>query len=241
MRPWFNKVRREFSRYVKPCIGRPITYVEIGCWIGGSAEYVARTVLTHPESRGYGIDPYAPMGKRHPPAQMLQVQATAHAALAPYSDRWTWIQARSQDVLRDWDRGPIDLLYIDGSHYAHDALLDFCYAWPHLQVGSVVIFDDYGIGVRNRVKMNIPDVPDACEAVLSAFGLFLRPIGCGLQFAVECVMRPTYNKPKSRRGFEVPPLPQRKSKYQPPKLTAAERRAGLQARRARWAAQARGS
>lgn len=242
MRPWFNKVRREFSRYVKPCIGRPITYVEIGCWIGGSAEYVARTVLTHPEARGYGIDPYDPMGKRHPASEMEKVQAAAHAALAPYDDRWTWIQARSQDALRQWPYGTIDLLYIDGSHFAHDALLDFAYAWPHLTVGSIVIFDDYGIGIRNRIKSNIPDVPDACEAVLAAFGLFMKPIGCGLQFALECVMRPTYNKPHSRRNFAVPVIPNRRLQYQPPPLTAAERRAGLLARRARWAAnRAKGS
>jgi hypothetical protein len=244
MRPWFNKVRREFSRYVKPFIGQPITYVEIGCWIGGSAEHVARTVLTHDDARGFGIDPYDPMGKRHPASEMAKVQATAHAALAPYSaaGKWTWIQDRSQNALRTWEHGPIDLLYIDGSHFAHDALLDFCYAWPHLKVGSVVIFDDYGIGIRNRLKTQIPDVPDACEAVLAAFGLFLKPIGCRLQFAVECIMRPTYNKPHSRRGYAVPVIPNRRLQYQPPPLTAAERRAGILARRARWAAErAKGS
>jgi len=38
--------------------GQPITYVEIGCWEGMSASWVAENVLTHEDSRGYGIDPY---------------------------------------------------------------------------------------------------------------------------------------------------------------------------------------
>jgi cephalosporin hydroxylase len=188
-RDWFSKVKREFATYTRPFAGKPFTYVECGCWIGGSANWVANNLLTHPDARGFGIDPYAPMPPKHPASEMAVIQATAKAKLQPLEDagRWTWIVQRSQEALRDWRHGQIDLFYIDGSHHAQDALLDFAMAWPHLRAGSVVVFDDYGIGVRKRKATKMPDVPDACEAILRVFGMFVKEIGRARQLALEVV------------------------------------------------------
>ncbi len=37
-----------------------------------------------------------------------------------------------------------ELVYVDGSHRGLDVLVDAALSWPMLEVGGVVVFDDYG-------------------------------------------------------------------------------------------------
>lgn len=192
VREWFSGVRRSFARYLKPYAGRPITYVEIGNWCGDSALWVCENVLTHKASLGIGIDPYMPMGK-HDEDRIEQVYEYMQHQLGAYraAGRWRHIRDKSQNVLRDWNvewcSRKIDVLYIDGAHEAHSALLDFCYAFPLLKKGSLVIFDDYSIGLRKGV----PHVPQAVDAVLSCFSPFVELLGKGRQAYVSIAREPS--------------------------------------------------
>ena len=199
---WFEAVMPEFCPAAKRLAGRRrLVYVEIGVFYGHAAKWVMANVATHRHSHGYGIDPY-PIDQKRDQAAIDDVKTAAVAALKPWEDawRWTWIFQDSKVALRDW-RGPkIDLLYIDGSHYAPDVLQDFVLAWPHLRVGSVVIFDDQGIGKRKWHR----HVPEAIEAVRMAFGDLIGVVNDGLsQFALEV----RYKHPS-----ELPyPAPRRRS------------------------------
>ncbi len=170
---WFDAVRREFRPRAMEFAGKPITYVEIGCWEGVSAAWVAKEILTHPESRGFGIDPYQEM-RKVTQEQMTQIRELAHRSVVPHhSGQWTWIEQPSIDVLTGWDHGEIDLLYIDGHHTSMNVILDFALCWPYLKVGSGVIFDDYAIGGRQGPH----GVPEAITAIDIAFGNALIPWG----------------------------------------------------------------
>lgn len=144
---WFVNVRKEFGSVFSRFAGKPVTYVEIGCWAGASGEWMAQHVLTHPDSLAVGIDPY-PVERRHPREEIDAIRARARSRIAKHvGERWVWLQEPSQtglchvqDVLNERS---IDLLYIDGAHAAHNMLVDFAMAWPHLRVGSVVVFDDW--------------------------------------------------------------------------------------------------
>ena len=182
---WFRKVKHEFMPRVLEFAGEPITYVEIGCWMGASAMRVASEVLTHPESHGYGIDPYEELTKgmvecavvKHTGERMEQVvMKTAHEQLTKAvgdRDNWTWIRERSQYALSHWQYGDIDLLYIDGLHNTMTVVSDFCLAWPFLKEGSGVIFDDYKLGSERGVG----SVPEAITAIDIAWGNLLTPWG----------------------------------------------------------------
>jgi hypothetical protein len=151
---WFRRIRREFAPLLLPFAGKPIYYVEIGCWAGASAEWVGQNILTHPQSRGLGIDPY-PSEPLHPSAEIHLIKNCASARLEFMSDRWTWQYRPSQEVLAELitetiDRPWIDVLYIDGNHEAHNVLIDFALCWPMLKTGALVIFDDYWVKYRKR-------------------------------------------------------------------------------------------
>ena len=161
---WFNKVAAEFKPRLLEYAGQPITYVEIGCWQGASASWVAQNVLTHPDSVGIGIDHY-PVNRRQSQASMNQAKQIAVDALQPFKN-WSWIHQPSIQALKAMDDSlMIDVLYIDGRHDADRVLMDFVLAWDHLKVGAGIIFDDYSIGMRKP----FPHVPEAIEAIKIAF------------------------------------------------------------------------
>lgn len=189
---WFHKTKDEFCPIFQRFKGKPILYVEIGCFAGAACSWVASNVLSeHPDAWGIGIDPYPPDGRRTP-EQIEAVKQHAAGLLKPYEDagKWRWYYRDSVAALRGLDRWAlencpkaadlpsgliIDCLYIDGLHLAHGALLDFCMAWEYLRPGSVAIFDDFGIGKRKTER----HVPEAVEAIKIAFGDKIKQIGYG--------------------------------------------------------------
>ncbi len=128
------------------------------------------------------------MGKHSQPL-MDEIAAYAHWRLTPFARKWKFYRGRSAQVLAGWNRGTIDVLYLDGSHHAHDVVTDFVLAFPHLKLGSLVVFDDYGIALRKR-DYPIPDVASAVEAIMHAFKIFLEPTGQGKQFYARVIRKP---------------------------------------------------
>lgn len=167
---WFRRVANEFCPLMSPFAGTPVNYVEIGCWEGASAEWVARNILTHPESRGFGIDPYDGVHVLRHSDEVMQSRCEIAARRLAFCDRWQWIRSTSQQALRSW-MTPIDILYIDGQHEAPYVLADFVLAWPHLRVPGLVIFDDWAIGLRKR----FPCVPEAVRAIERTFAGLVEP------------------------------------------------------------------
>ena len=168
---WFRHVRREFCPRALEYAGRPITYVEIGVWHGASAMWVCENILTHPASRGFGIDPYLPDGKHRKP-EVDRVKRAARRRLRHFRN-WNWLYETSRAALTDWQCGTIDLLYLDGSHLASDVLADFVLAWPHLTIGSGIIFDDLLLCRKKPAA----GVPQAITAIMGCFGGMIEPWG----------------------------------------------------------------
>ena len=166
---WFRRVQREFAAITAPLVGKPLVAVEVGVWQGDSAEWTLENVLTNPEAIGYGIDPYLP-DEKHPQAEVDAIYEAAAARLnCGGSPHFRLVRERSIPVLqrwRDYCVFPIDLLYLDGAHDAASVVQDFCAAWPHLNVGGLVVADDFGIGKRKSIR----HVPEAVEAIALSFG-----------------------------------------------------------------------
>jgi hypothetical protein len=98
-----------------------------------------------------------------------------------------------------WDREPgagIDLAYLDGDHTAGAVVCDWCAVWPLLRVGSVVIFDDWGIGKRKHHR----HVPEAFDAIVLAFADMIDVIHQGpKQAAIRVRAKEPPLEPKMER------------------------------------------
>ena len=183
-RGWFRRVAAEFSAVVARFADKPFTYVEVGCWSGNSIRWMLSNIMTHPESRGVGIDPYLPDVK-HDQIDVDAKKDKAYATtLAAYqAGRWIWFYEDSKTALPKLCQR-IDLLYLDGSHQGWDVVIDFATAWKNLAVGSVVIFDDLSPARTHHE----PHVREAFEAIKLAWGTKVKVIHYGpKQAALEVV------------------------------------------------------
>ncbi len=164
---WWKGVRGGMLNAIRHHAGNPVVYVEIGCWAAASAQDVYSEILTHPESMGFGIDPYLST-RGH---DMDSIKELARKRMD--GKRWHWIYEKSHDALRNWGRF-IDILYIDGNHSGHNVVTDFALAWPWLKEGSTIVFDDYNRGGAGYGEGRKPHVREACDAIKIAWGGMLQ-------------------------------------------------------------------
>jgi hypothetical protein len=201
---WHQMVRREYRSVFGPFAGKPVVYVEVGTWGGAASEAACRNVLTHPESRGYGIDPYDQTRERKRDDVESIRQTAASRVAAVIGERWTWIREPSSTGLLTLRKltERVDLLYLDGLHEGPDVVQDFALAWPLLRPGSVVLFDDY----LKRGAYTWPHVKEACAAIEIAWQRYVTPIHLGRR---QYALRVDVHR-------KLPPLPERRSGVQPP-------------------------
>lgn len=75
-----------------------------------------------------------------------------------------------------------DFIYIDGSHVAKDVMTDACMAWPMLNKGGLLVFDDYMWG-ENRDILHRPRL--AVDMFVNLFAEHLDIVHMGYQFVVR--------------------------------------------------------
>jgi hypothetical protein len=172
---WFSRVRDGFARaLIEEFAGKPIAYLEVGCWGGASAEWVCKNLLTHPKSFGIGVDPYPP----NRICDCNELKALAAERLAFMGDRWKWVYELSSDsgiaTAGKLAGRKFDLVYIDGCHAGSAVYLDFAAVWPLLKIGSVIVFDDYWH--KRSSKELWPHVRDAAVGIQLAFAGMLERI-----------------------------------------------------------------
>jgi predicted O-methyltransferase YrrM len=75
-----------------------------------------------------------------------------------------------------------DFIYIDGSHIARDVMTDACMAWPLLDKGGLMVFDDYLWG-ETRDILHRPRL--AVDMFANLFAEELDIVHMGYQFVVK--------------------------------------------------------
>jgi hypothetical protein len=165
---WFNSGgrRRNFKRSLKHLKDQPAVYLEIGVFRGESLAWVAKNILTHPESRGLGVDPWEPgcMGRRWTGAEINENYRLAQKAIRKWNDRVELAKTTSQEFFSagTLQPGTVDAIYLDGEHDPEPLTADFQAAWELLKVGGVLIIDDY--------KARTSKIPQVVEALAVEYG-----------------------------------------------------------------------
>ncbi len=134
-----------------------VHFLEIGCFEGRATCWFLQNILTHPSCSMTCIDPLPAftneqlqergksMGFQPPFPQSWSVKETfLHNIYAINSfDKLILHQGKSIDMLSLLPKEYYDCIYIDGSHYAPDVLIDAVGSWRTLKPGGIMIFDDY--------------------------------------------------------------------------------------------------
>ena len=117
----------------------PQRILEIGSWQGGST-----VSLNHiyPNANITCIDAWDGLDERD---TALKPESFFDKNTAHFADRLRKLKLFSLPALTKLitDGETFDFIYIDGSHFEDDVLLDTYLAWQVLQVGGVMVWDDY--------------------------------------------------------------------------------------------------
>jgi predicted O-methyltransferase YrrM len=120
------------------------TIVEVGSYQGKSAVNLAHAVKTKRNSATvYCVDTWR--NENITTALNVDVFDRFAANTAAFKDVIVPLRGRSEDMGAQWDKGPIDLLFIDGDHSFEGVTRDI-EAWvPHVRSGGLVLFHDTGL------------------------------------------------------------------------------------------------
>ncbi len=148
---WFTPHIPVWTAALNPYQGQPgLRYLEVGLFEGRSALWMLENVLTDPDSRVVGIDPFLVDG--------TEERWRLNLDLSGASDRVTTLKGFSGDLLPTLPESePFDIIYIDGSHQTADVLEDAVLSWRLLKPGGILIFDDYRwIGAGSQCPSDTP-------------------------------------------------------------------------------------
>jgi len=160
---------------------KPARVLEIGAFDGVSANMMLDHLFPHPESRVCCIDPFLPDPTTPEVSKQTRLDFYENLKRGGHTEQIDIFEGLSVEVLAwmiaedgYWDS--FDLIYIDGSHLAHDVLTDAVISWNLLKYGGVIAFDDYewngGNSPLDRPKLGI-------DAFASVFHPQLRLVKSG--------------------------------------------------------------
>jgi hypothetical protein len=175
-----------WRRVLQPLRGKPMRVLEIGSWEGRSAifflNFFAGSSIVCIDTFGGNIGEKKVYDSLS--TIMPGVEGRFDCNLAPFAHRAEKIKSLSAPALESLkaQRRRFDLAYIDGSHRRDDVMDDSESVWQLLDVGGVIIWDDYGWG---------PGLPPeerpgpAIDAFLKAHEGSYRLLASGYQVMIE--------------------------------------------------------
>ena len=168
---WFSHHAPRWQRVLRRYRGYPAAALEIGSFEGRSALFLL-TYLS--KCRVTCVDTFCG-----------DYDQRFDRNLAAFSERVEKRKARSVqalDALATEGRR-FDIIYVDGSHERQDVLADSVLAWPLLNVGGILIWDDYA-WERSTLPANLrPE--HAIDLFCSVFAPCIRRLHTGAQVIIE--------------------------------------------------------
>jgi hypothetical protein len=127
------------------CVGKVANVLEIGSWEGRSAIF---WLNYFPHSRVVCLDTFAGSDEHQLPlfaGKVGEIEQRFDGNTAEFGNRVEKFKARSCDALAylGVTKRRFDFIYVDGSHRAADVYSDAILAWPMLNPGGAMLFDDY--------------------------------------------------------------------------------------------------
>ena len=155
--------------------GKPLVVLDVGTARGFSAITMARAMVDgEMEGRVYSVDVighYEPLNWHGTKQEADEPLAGVEISRSEIWGRWfaeesalvTIINGRSMEVLKDWQHGPIDYAFLDGSHEYEDVMGELEALDSMMVEGGVIVVDDFHLGVvvyrvRSRLLNAIPGV-----------------------------------------------------------------------------------
>lgn len=148
-RTWFTaRNRATFVEYIHPAwAGKPCRYLELGVFEGMALAWMLQNVLTHPDARAVGVDPWLPLCTpdfQEDTMHNVWRRARNNTAEWRYQAKCELIRMTSTEYLRGVVKtdARFDIIMIDGGHYSYLVAGDAHLAIQCLKPCGWLLFDD---------------------------------------------------------------------------------------------------
>src|SRR3989344_1721594 len=153
---WFTEHIPVWEKQLQHMRNQPhLRFLEIGSWEGKSAVWLLQNILTHESARLTCIDHFPVIGhetirkyaevwrlKEPYPAQIdIEERFDANVRSIGAGQKVIKGKGMSQELLRGLPLHTFDMVYVDGSHHAPDALRDIVLSWDLLKEDGIMIMD----------------------------------------------------------------------------------------------------
>jgi predicted O-methyltransferase YrrM len=168
-----------WEELLRPYVGMPARFLEVGSFEGRSTTWLLDNVLTHPEARIVCVETFGG-SIEHAQMDLSDLELRFDRNTARHAPKVTKMKGPSRDVLRQLPAGSFDFAYVDGSHEATDVLFDAVLIWDLVKTGGPVMFDDYGggaPGVRMAVDAFMECMKGSYELVHKGYPVALTKTG----------------------------------------------------------------
>lgn len=137
--PFVHNWLELFSRYGMS--ERPVRALEIGSWEGMSSVFVLHHL---PQCHLQCVDTWSGAQEHQGMRELKSVEEIFDENLREFGSRLSKFKGTSHAFLSAQDAATrFNLIFIDGSHRCNDVLVDAVKSFELLEVGGLMIFDDY--------------------------------------------------------------------------------------------------
>lgn len=122
-------------------LDKSLSCLEIGSWEGRSSLFILESL---PNSKLTCVDTWGGADEHKGLNILNTIEQNFDSNLSDYQDRLTKYKGTSFSFFDNLESHvKFDLIYIDGSHFIDDVMVDALKSFAHLNVGGVMIFDDF--------------------------------------------------------------------------------------------------
>lgn len=155
--PYWLNIFNKHSFY-----SRKLDILEIGSWEGMSSLFILTEL---PNANLTAVDTWSGSDEHQGDDVLSKIESNFDSNLYKVSNRLNKYKGTSYQYFNDCKSDQLfDLIFIDGSHFCDDVLIDGIKAFQHLRLNGIMIFDDYFWRIYSR------DFDNPCIAINS----FLR-------------------------------------------------------------------
>jgi len=142
---WFDGSIELWVELLSPlkALARPVDVLEVGSWEGRSTLFLLGYL---PEGRLTAVDTWEGGAEHQSLADLHALERRFDHNVSAFRSRLVKRKGRSSIVLAELASNAaesFDFIFIDGSHFADDVMLDAVLAWQLLRKDGVLVFDDY--------------------------------------------------------------------------------------------------
>ena len=157
---YFERNAPSWSSILQPGVNskNQINALEVGCFEGRASLWLLENLLLNEKSTLTCVDTFSGPVDYVEEYNITNLNSKYQYNTSPYRDKLIIVEDTSTNALKipEVMQNRYQFVYIDAAHRARNAMEDAVLSFPLLDIGGVMVFDDYNIGSESMFTIDSP-------------------------------------------------------------------------------------